>query len=54
MIEAFELSLEWTRDLLGAMAVVSVVTVIFVVVAIAELVTMAYLMATIPRSGDGR
>ena len=53
MIEAFEVALDWTRELIGTTAVLSVVTVVFVVALIAEVFTLAYLAATAPRGSNG-
>ena len=53
MIEAFEVALDWSRDLIGATAVLTVITMVFAIALIAEVFTLAYLAATAPRGSNG-
>ena len=53
MIEAMEVALDWSRDLIGATAVLTVVTMVFAVVVIAEVFALAYLAVTTTRGRNG-
>lgn len=53
VIEALEVALDWSRDLLGATAVLTVVTMIFIGVLVAEVFALAYLAVTTPRGRNG-
>ena len=46
-------ALDWSRDLLGATAVLSAVTMIFIGVLVAEVLALAYLAVTTPRGKRG-
>lgn len=48
-MDAIELSLEWFKDMIEAAAVLSIVTVVFAVVFVAEIAVIIYLAATSPR-----